>query len=475
MTTMNIISNMTDNFDFHRREYITIRPWIKDRLNELEIECNLRYENESIFFFRSFDDIKNDFLAKNIMEELLDNKLSAPVFQAILEEHDGLSIDYMKIDDIVYHEHATTILKPMLDALVVFGNLARDKSTKVINWLDQVIIPMILREMPKSRKADVFIVNWLDEVVLPTILSEMSKEDVNIVDWLDEVVLPIILREMPKEDADIDRYLLMHETKVAKWLDNNGDLRIYKTNVFDWLDRRIIVEIHDEIKIDYWLNEDVLPIVLSKMSKEDAAIVNSGVGYLRAYAKEKKFDNDTCFGSFCYYVLEFLCVHEGNIDYLKQNPILTSKWYYELDPWNRVGYVDVKDLDQWSSKRGFVLEHTRDVQFIENNILITDLCSEEVCILLKNKYMMPLIERHINEFDEWNLSGSLLRNPSAIECVEQRPELIDETILFNPNIVTYNYDLIKQERLAINAELVFHPRFVKQWLENGNELEDYFP
>lgn len=38
---------------------------------------------------------------------------------------------------------------------------------------------------------------------------------------------------------------------------------------------------------------------------------------------------------------------------------------------------------------------------------------------------------------------------------------------------TYEYEQIKKDNTLINIELVYHPRFIKQWLDQGNEIEDY--
>lgn len=38
---------------------------------------------------------------------------------------------------------------------------------------------------------------------------------------------------------------------------------------------------------------------------------------------------------------------------------------------------------------------------------------------------------------------------------------------------TYEYEQIKKDNCALNHELLYHPRFIAKWLNEGHELEDY--
>ena len=116
----NIMPNITDNYEFHRREYMTIRPWIKARLEEMDIDCEIRYDNESFFLVKSNEDVEAE-LSRNqfLVDQLIDNKRSAGFIQVYLSTTE-LCKGVFQVSDILSHEHAATILRPMLDTFVIF-------------------------------------------------------------------------------------------------------------------------------------------------------------------------------------------------------------------------------------------------------------------------------------------------------------------------------------------------------------------
>lgn len=139
---------ITDNFDFHHSEYMTIRPWIKARLNELDIECEIRNDNDSLFLIMHIDDVAADFM-KDDVEDLIRNKNSTEFFEDYMQMNGH--IGHVRVSDLLNHKHATTILWAMLDTLAIFEKFNRDWTQKIFKWIDPDVIYLILSVMPKAQ------------------------------------------------------------------------------------------------------------------------------------------------------------------------------------------------------------------------------------------------------------------------------------------------------------------------------------
>ena len=371
----NIISNITDNYDFHRNEYMTIRPWIKARIEELDIDCEISYDNESLFLLKSVDDIEDEFTDDDI-EDLIHNKRSTEFFR----EHIHVSGIYsVRVTDLLKHEHATTILWAMLDTLAIFERFDHDWTQKIYKWIDDDVIYMILRGM----------------------------------------------------------------------------------------------------------------------TKEEASIIEHGSYYLYCLFGEQGYSNDTTFDTIRIFIAQAINDKEGSMDYLKENPIFINgdriplnPRCFELDPkyWRSelsanhiccnyaaIEYLKLLDPERidWIN----VSMYHRDVEFMETHIECLQL-GHNVMIeenILMNDYMMPFIERHIDKFSP-TILHVLSSNASAIEYLEQHPELVDDGILSNPNIVTYDYATIRSDHVDLHRELneyLYHPSRIEKWLDGGNDIDDY--
>ena len=68
-------------------------------------------------------------------------------------------------------------------------------------------------------------------------------------------------------------------------------------------------------------------------------------------------------------------------------------------------------------------------------------------------------------------------NPNAVHLLERNPDEINWSPLSgNPSIFTYDYKKIKEEREELNEEIIksiYHPKFIKKFIEDGNNIEDY--
>jgi len=107
--------------------------------------------------------------------------------------------------------------------------------------------------------------------------------------------------------------------------------------------------------------------------------------------------------------------------------------------------------------------------------------------LSSNPNAIHLLEQHPGRITWHRLS----RNPNAIHLMEQHPERVSWCMLKqNPDAIhlmvanleqiksetpflLYDYAKITAERMKLNTELKYHPYFIQQWLEAGNELEEY--
>ncbi len=384
----NIISNITDNFDFHRREYLTIRPWIKTHFEKNGFDCDLTYDNESLFLINSFEDIEDEITIHDI-ELLICNKYSTKFFQEHIRANGFYDYELnpnskVEVVQLLEHEHATTILKPMLDALIVFEKFDHDWKQKIFKRIDLDILSMILR----------------------------------------------------------------------------------------------------------------------LFSKNECNIIENGIDFLQALCREQKYTKDTTFETVCTFIGENICVKEGSIDFLKKNPIFINKNYITLNPrcfeldsqyWDEFNTGDIcrnykaidylkrlsPDMINWES----VCLYTRDIQFMEDNIQYLREENKKIIkedlqeLILMNEYMMPFITNHINEFDSIVLN-LISFNASGIEYLEQHKELLDDGILENPNIVTYDYATIRESRFELNNQIIgyfYRPTKIQKWIEAGNEVEDYEP
>lgn len=367
-TMVRIIPNMTDNFDFHRREYITIRPWIKACIEEMGIECEVRDDNESLFLLKSIEDVE-DAMSEFMVDDLINNKYSTAFIQEYLAIN-KLPTDNVSVLDLLHHEHATTIFRTMLDALTIF-----------------------VKYGPKGWDEKVF--KWIDEDNLYMLPCEMIDDELKIINDGAPFIQSFIDEKGYSGNPTFEN---IRNTIALFITDKEGSVEYLKSN------------------LDF-ICEDV--IALNPRWKE--------------------------FEEYCYPTTDDICRNYGAIELLKN-----------LSP-NEINWTSVSTFH-------------RDVQFIEDNI---DKVNWES--ILMNDYMMPVIERHIDKVD-LSLKTALSSNTSAIYYLEQHPELIDEGILSNSNIVTYDYDRIKRERLDLNRELreyIYHPRFIQKWLDDGNDIEDY--
>lgn len=148
----NIMPNITVNYEFHRREYMTIRPWIKARLEEMDIDCEIRYDNESFFLVKSNEDVEAE-LSRNqfLVDQLIDNKRSAGFIQVYLSTTE-LCKGVFQVSDILSHEHAATILRPMLDTFVIFKKYGYYyPNQRILKWIDMEFLQMILRGMTSEE------------------------------------------------------------------------------------------------------------------------------------------------------------------------------------------------------------------------------------------------------------------------------------------------------------------------------------
>ena len=93
--------------------------------------------------------------------------------------------------------------------------------------------------------------------------------------------------------------------------------------------------------------------------------------------------------------------------------------------------------------------------------------------LSTNSAAIHLLEANPDKID-W---AELSENPAAIHLLEANQNKIEWwTLSVNPGIFTYDYDLMMQERKQIRyglIEYLHQPRFIEQWLNTGNDIEDY--
>ncbi len=361
-----IMPNMSDNFYFHHCEYITIRPWIKSRLEELGIECDIKYDNDSLFLLYHIDDISSEFCRDDV-DDMINNKYSTEFFIDYIHMN-GFS-GHVRVSDLLRHEHATSILWHMLETLAIFENFDYDRNQKIIKWIDDDVLWMILRGMEPDEVET--IKYGVDQ------LNALKCEQEYTYDTTLHTILSFVSSNISDKEGSVE-YL------------------------------------HDNI-----------------------TFVNEEVVMLNPHWREFYTDFFQCAYT--------ICRNYNAGDLLKR-----------LRP-DQINWIDVCTF-------------YRDVQLIEDNIDKVDWVS-----ILRNAYMMPVIERHIDKIN-LTLLQELSSNSSAIYYLEQHPELVNERILSNSNIVTYNYDAIKLDRAWLKqglAEYFYHPRLIEKWLSDGNNLDDY--
>ncbi len=125
--------------------------------------------------------------------------------------------------------------------------------------------------------------------------------------------------------------------------------------------------------------------------------------------------------------------------------------------------------------------------------------------LQHQQWAMPIIEKNLNRVDfdvvsrkSWAIDlikknidkvnwSCIIYNSAAIDLIKEneqhaRNELkrhgmdFNMEILLNPNAITYNYEMIKTKKAALNEELmmyVFSPAKIAQWIDGGFDVEDY--
>ena len=351
---------------------MTIRPWIKDRLDELDVECEIKNDNDSLFLIKHIDEVAADF-TKDDVEDLIYNKNSKEFFEDYMQMNGH--IGHVRVNDLLNHTHATTILWAMLDTLAIFEKFNCDWTQKIFKWIDP----------------------------------------------------------------------------------------------------------------------DVIYVILNGMPIEEARIIEIGMFYLYALYDEQGYSIDTTFDDVRTFIARAICDKKESVEYLKENPIFITDDVIAWNPrFNEFQYCHptpsdicrnygaielLRELDRSQIDWINISVFHRDIEFMEANIQYLQLGKNSLIeeSILMNDYMMPFIERHIDAFDK-SLLYLLSSNASAIEYLEQHPELIDYGILSNPNIVTYDYDLIKKERFDIHRELheyLYHPNRIQKWIDNGNEVEHY--
>lgn len=373
---MNTVSNITDNFEFHTCEYLEIRPWVKEHCEkELRIECELRHDNKALLLVHDYHEVADFIHGYNHfvhINNLIYNKHTVDFFMWYIHNY---GFQRLCIMDLLNHEHATTILLPMLKTLYIFGYHDNSWNQKIVKWIDPDVIQMILRGMT----------------------SEQTKT------------------------------------------------------------------------------------------------IQSGIDCLTQFIKECGYSQDTPFSEIRRFVARCISGKKSSIEFLNEHPMFIDEDMLALNPrFNEMDESLIPCMTPFDICRNYgaidllkklhsshiiwhdVLGFHRDVQFVEDHINDCQLQYNQQT-LLQNRHLMPVIERHIDKIDRSALS-ILSFNPSAIEFLQQHRELVDHEILRNPNIVTYAYHLIKQERSDLHNDLqayLWHPDRIRQWIENGNDLEDY--
>lgn len=366
-----MISLMTDNFDFHHKGYITIRPWIRDCLKKLGIRNILQVDPSNNAFFL-LNDYKSTLveIPQSDIGYLVHNEYSKEFFESCIKEYGSLD-NLILVGELLNHEHATVLLKPMLDTLVVFE---------------------------KYSSGDDIIVKWIDEDTLHLILLGMEKDEVKTV----KTGVPY-LRSL------IEEMNFTENTTLERMINFVGSQISNKAGSVDYLKENSIFIVLDELSYNpRW--EDIVQ---------------------------------------CEFTVDSICKNRGAFNLLKH-----------LDP-SKISWVNVARFH-------------RDANFIDSNIEYINTDSIWSFVLM-NEYLMPVIEKHFNKINP-NLLTCLNENASAIEYLKKNRHLVDDSILYNANIVTYDYDKIKTERNEINENIhkcLYHPLRIKAWIEQGNRIEDY--
>ena len=367
-----VLPNMSDNYEFHKREYIMIRPWITNLINQMDIECKPRANNQIYFLLNDSFEISNPI----DMEQIVQNENATEFIKKHIEEYNFNSP--LKLIDIMRHnQNAIRIIRPMLDALCVFI-----------------------------------------------------------------------------------KYVSLNE------------------------------------KMNSYISEDSL---IKNINSDDGLIIDSGITLIKQLYKELANDNLT-FNQMIKTIAKSIGSSPASTDYLKQNRIfidhkcvclnkkwkelITAKdmldsdiwWCFNEGAWELAHLVDANNIE-WD----MLLTFCNNNDFIKNNLHRYDL-NDEITLgnIIGNKHLVDLIYTHTermltykhSEFIKYNASY----NPSLIFFLEENKEFVNEGILENPNLITYDYQKILNEKKDLRHELiefVHQPRFIQKWIDSGNDIETY--
>lgn len=86
--------------------------------------------------------------------------------------------------------------------------------------------------------------------------------------------------------------------------------------------------------------------------------------------------------------------------------------------------------------------------------------------ILRNPSAMDIIARHIQSVDSLSMINTfgLLQNKNAMQlAIDNHHKMYLGGYVFQK--VRYNYQAIKEERMELNASILFHPKFVEQQLD----------
>lgn len=129
-----------------------IRPWIKECFDNMALSLKLKLApcDEAFFLLNDYDDIIDGISPQDAID-LVFNKHSREFFETYIARHKSLEW-LIPVDELLHHEYATSLLRPMLDTIVVFEKYATDDwSDKIIKWIDEDLLHLITLGMEREE------------------------------------------------------------------------------------------------------------------------------------------------------------------------------------------------------------------------------------------------------------------------------------------------------------------------------------